>query len=442
MPLKNFRLNIALRVSLMLLSVFVLCWLLLNSTLYATMTVLALFIVLQVYGLVRFAEQTNRHLSRFFDAIKHADFSQHHSFGRIGPSFQELSGSFDEVLQALQKSRVDTEEQFRYLQTVIQHVGIGLIVFHAGGRVELINNAAKKILNIHQLKDIHALKNRHDQLPAVLLSLGHGQKTLFKMPQDNELQQLALSATGFRIRQRDLRLISIQNIQGELDEKEMESWQNLIRVLTHEIMNSITPISSLALTARDLLQSNDSLQHIDDIRSAVQTIHSRSEGLLKFVDSYRSLTRLPRPDFRIIPVSSLFDSMGRLLENTLTEKGVELSFRIDPPGLELTADPDLIEQALINLVQNACSAVEGQNDRQITLRAGLNKRGRLYIAVIDHGPGILPEVQEKIFIPFFTTRKEGTGIGLSLCRQIMRLHRGSISVQSQPNIATTFTLRF
>jgi len=262
---------------------------------------------------------------------------------------------------------------------------------------------------------------------------------------------LALYATEFRLRQQKYTMVSVQNIQSELEEKEMEAWQNLIRVLTHEIMNSVTPIASLASTANDLLMQipedrEDSkktpLTAIDDVSSAVQTIERRSQGLLRFVDSYRKLTRLPKPNFQIFPISELFERVQQLMQSQISERGIDFQTRVDPESLELTADPEMIEQVLINLLMNAIQASARKHKPRIRLTASMDDRGRTVIRVTDNGPGITDEAMEKIFIPFFTTKKEGSGIGLSLARQIIRLHRGSISVQSKPHVETVFTLRF
>jgi signal transduction histidine kinase len=263
--------------------------------------------------------------------------------------------------------------------------------------------------------------------------------------------QLAVYAAEFKLREQKLTLVSIQNIQSELEEKEMEAWQNLIRVLTHEIMNSVTPIASLTATVNDLLTppsgnqkpgEETSAEAMDDIRGALQTIQKRSEGLLHFVDAYRKLTRIPKPQFQIFSITELFARVGQLMRVQMSGKPIHFHTKVEPESLELTADPELIEQVLINLLLNAIQAVEDQKDARIELAARMDQRGRTIIPVADNGPGIIAEALEKIFIPFFTTKQDGSGIGLSLCRQIMRLHSGTISVHSQPNVETIFTLRF
>ena len=451
MVFRNFRFRCVLRVVLLCATFCLLFLAAFQIESYALTFVAAAAAVYQIHALVRFVEKTNRDLTRFLESIKYSDFSQTFTGRGLGSSFDGLRVAFTEVLNAFRRTRSEREEQYRYLQTVVQHVGVGLISFHRDGKVELVNTAAKRLLRIPRLNNIHTLESVSPSLVETMLRMRSGEKTLVKVENQREPQQLALYATEFKLGGENLTLVSLQNIQTELEEKEMEAWQNLIRVLTHEIMNSITPISSLASTAQDILHEvsngngkNGSVDRetIDDIRGAVQTIERRSQGLLHFVESYRKLTRLPKPDFQIVPVASLFDRVRQLMNGQLQGKSIQLSTHVEPETLELTADPELIEQVLINVVVNAIQAVDGKTGAAIKLTSHLDGGGRVVIQVSDNGPGIVEEAMEKVFIPFFTTKKDGSGIGLSLSKQIMRLHRGSLSAQSKPDEETVFTLRF
>ncbi len=453
MVYSRFRLNVLARVLLLSAAMFLFFYLLFQTALYATLLILGAICVYQIYALLFYVEKTNRDLSRFFEAIKHSDFSQSFTGAGLGSSFEELKAAFSEVIAKFQRTRADKEEHFRYLQTVMQHVGIGLISFQANGEVELVNTAARRLLRVPHLKNIHALEKLSRPLVERLLAMKSGERALIKVEDKNELQQLAIYATEFRMREQRFTLVSLQNIQSELEEKEMEAWQNLIRVLTHEIMNSVTPIASLASTLHDLSlperttlelqsRSRENMETASDLSEGLQTIRKRSEGLLHFVDAYRNLTRIPKPSFHIFPVKNLFEQVRQLMRAQVAAKAIALSVKIAPESLEVTADPDLIEQVLINLLLNAIQAVEHQADASLALRAFLDERGRVNVQVSDNGPGILPEVLEKVFIPFFTTKQGGSGIGLSLSRQIMRLHRGTISAYSMPGVETVFTLRF
>ncbi len=453
MVFSRFRLNVLARVLLLSGTLFVFFYVLFQTALYATLLIVGAIGIYQIYSLLHYVEKTNRDLSRFFDAIKHSDFSQSFTGAGLGSSFDELKAAFGEVITKFQRARADKEEHFRYLQTVMQHVGIGLVSFQSNGEVELINTAARRLLRVPHLKNIHTLTSWSKALVDKLLVMKSGERALIKVEDKSELLQLAIYATEFKMREQRFTLVSLQNIQSELEEKEMEAWQNLIRVLTHEIMNSVTPIASLASTLNDLLVlecaengernvTEVNAETINDLSEALQTIQKRSEGLLHFVDAYRNLTRIPKPNFHIFPVKTLFEQVRQLMRAQVAAKAIALSVKVEPESLEITADPDLIEQVLINLLLNAIQAVEQQSTARIALRAHLDERGRVNVQVADNGPGILPEVLEKVFIPFFTTKKSGSGIGLSLSRQIMRLHRGTISAHSTPGVETAFTLRF
>ena len=437
----NFRAQVVLRVLLLALTLGLLLHTLRDLEHPAAPAVLGLLLAAQLWALVRFVERTNRDLARFLQAVRHADFSQTFVTGGLGSSFDELKRSFNEVLDAFRTARREKEAQALYLQTVVQHIGVGLVAFDREGGVSLINTAAKRLLQVNRLGNLFDLERVHPGLAATLAGLGPRRKTLVRLEEDGEVRQLACYATLFRTGEQEHRLVSLHDIQPELEEQEMESWQRLIRVLTHEIMNSITPISSLASTAEDLLGRALAGEDVTDVRTAVHTIRRRSQGLLRFVDAYRGLTNLPPPDFQVSRVGGIFERVARLMGQRFQEAGVDLVHAVDPPSLELTADPGQVEQMLINLLGNACDAAGGQAGARVELTASLD-RGRVVIEVADDGPGIVEEALDRIFIPFFTTRQEGSGIGLSLCRQIMRLHRGTISARSEPGVRTVFSLRF
>ncbi len=453
MVFKSFRINVIVRVLITSGTLYLLFYLILQTSFYAATLIVGLTLIYQIYALIHYVEKTNRDLTRFLDAVKHSDFSQSFSGAGLGSSFDSLKEAFSEVFAKFREARAEKEEHFRYLQTVVQHVGVGLIVFQRNGEVELINTAAKRLLHTPHLRNMRALDRFSAGLADKLLEMRPGEKKLIQVSEDDDLLQIAVYSTEFRLREQNFVLVSLQNIQAELEEKEMEAWQNLIRVLTHEIMNSVTPIASLASTANDLLDgvndskamrelSDDDKENVEDISGALQTISKRSQGLLHFVESYRNLTRIPKPEFKIFSIMQLFEDIRLLLKQKFSDAGVELEIAVMPHTLDLTADPELIEQVLINLLVNALHAVERCAHPMVRMSARINERSRVVIQVADNGTGIMQEVQAKIFIPFFTTKQKGSGIGLSLSRQIMRLHGGSINVFSIPNERTVFTLRF
>lgn len=445
MVYRKFRIAVSVRVALLVVLIGLFFFFLFRTTLAAAAVLLGLLIAAQVLALLRTVDRTNRDLARFFDSVRFDDFSQTFRGKGPGGSFAELHAALARVIEAFRAARADKEEQALYLQTVVQHVGIGLLVFQPDGNVELINDAARRLLKIRQLKNIRDLEQAHPAFVETLLRLQPRDRSLVRVEAGDEQLQLLLHAAEFRQRGRDFTLVSIQDIRGELEEREIEAWQKLIRVLTHEIMNSMTPISSLATTVQDLIDKSCDArepENLEDIRGALRTIQRRSEGLLHFVDGYRNLARISKPDLKFFPAADLFGQVAQLLRARLDESGVRLSAFSNPARLEVLADPNLLEQVLINLVLNACDAVRRRAHPRIELVASLDERGRPVIQVRDNGVGITAENLDKVFVPFFSTKEGGSGIGLSLSRQIMRLHGGSITVASKPGRETVFTLRF
>jgi nitrogen fixation/metabolism regulation signal transduction histidine kinase len=317
----------------------------------------------------------------------------------------------------------------------------------------MINNAAKKLFNIQHLKNIQLLETWSPGLEQLFFNIEPGDNELVKLKIAEDTLQLSIHATEFKINERDIILVSIKNIQSELEEQEMEAWQKLIRVLTHEIMNSIAPIASLTSTVNNMLnqlalkleptlQSKEDKESINDITDALSTIHKRSTGLIEFVEKYRNLTRIPKPNFSVYSVRDQFNNIYKLFEKEIQEHKINFDISIVPEKLEITADHQLIEQVLINMVKNSIHALENVEKKKIRLKAYINNNGRRVIQITDNGQGIIKEVGDKIFIPFFTTKTSGSGIGLSLSKQIMRVHNGNIKVNSLPFVETCFTLSF
>ncbi len=450
MQFKNYRIHVVIRVLILIASAFLLAYLLTFTQYHISAAVLGLIIVFQVFALVRYTEITNRKLTSFLQSIGHADFSSSFTDQGMGKSFDELNVAFNEVIREFRKYRSEREEHLNYLYTVIQHVSIGIIAFREDGIIDQFNQAVLQLFNIKKIRHLDDLKEVKSDLPDQLRNLKAGNKILIKLFIDDEILQIAVSATQFRMRGHEYTLISLQNIHNELEEKEIESWQNLIRVLTHEIMNSITPISSLAGTVKEMLidesdgvlkLNNPDSDDIESISSALSTIGRRSQGLLNFVEIYRNLTRIPKPNFRYFRISDMLANIRQLLQPKTDPLGIRCNCVIQPPDLMVTADPDLLEQVIINLLLNALDAVNGRENPVIVLHAS-EVGGKVKIEVRDNGVGIKPDIMDKIFMPFFTSKKHGSGIGLSLSRQIMHLHKGTISVKSKPEEGSTFTLMF
>ncbi len=445
---RNFRFQVAWRLAAIVAAAsFCLGWLLRSGPGMPAGLAAALVVYLVVV-LFRYIDRSNRGLARFLQAVRYHDFSLSPGIEGLGGSFADLNATFREISGQFQRAREEKEEQYRYLQTVVQHIGVGLLSLRADGSVDLFNHAAKRLLRVSHLRHIADLPPMFQQLRDEIKRLRPGEKSLLKLDFPDEELQLSLATTEFKLRGQLYKLVSLQNIQVELEEKEAEAWQSLTRVLTHEIMNSLTPIASLAATASSLLPEAGSdvpaagSVHSQDVAEALLTINRRSQGLMRFVHAYRSVALIPRPQFRIFPVREMFQRVEKLLQDKLKRQGIAFRVEVEPPSLEMTADPDLTEQVLINLLLNAMDALGGSAAPRIEMTSRMNERGRVVIQISDNGPGIAPEAREKIFIPFFTTKKEGSGIGLSFSRQVMRLHGGVIGVQSLPGAGSIFTLRF
>jgi len=378
MAFKNFRVQIILRLTVLCVILFFSFYFWFNSDYKGLSFFLAIIFIWQIYSLLRLIDTTNYELARFFQAVKYSDFTRSFSAKMKGKSYSELYKALNDVMDHIEKSRAEKEEQYRYMQTIVQHIGIGLIVFDGSGNVDLVNNAARRILNMPTIRNIKKLEKIDPSLTKRITLLKHGERDIIKLRINDELQQMMVFVTDFIMHRQNYRLISFQNIQSELEEKELDAWQKLIRVLTHEIMNSITPISSLASTANTMLtghfkqqsENPQSAEVIQDISKAVETIEKRSKGLLHFVENYRKLTKIPKPDYKIINAQELFDRVELLFNAQLSDNSVSVTKKVEPANLELTADPDLLEQVLINLVKNAIEAVHNVNGAAIQLNAG------------------------------------------------------------------------
>jgi len=453
MVFKKFRIWVSVRVILITVNLLILLLLIQSSQHQITSFIALVLVIVQISALIFFVERTNRKLTHFLESIRHSDFSTSFSDRALGGTFEGLNRAFNEVITEFRKNRAEKEEHYNYLLTVVQHVNIGILAFKKDGKVDIFNNATKRILKINNIQYIQELNKIKPELPELLMSMKAGDKQLIKLVVDDNLMQLAVYSTEFRMRGEEFLLVSLQNISSELDEKEIESWQNLIRVLTHEIMNSITPISSLASTVEDIMFEEEpdkdevklrelETDDIQNVSEAISTIRNRSQGLLTFVESYRNLTRIPRPNFRYFAVKDLFDRATSLLKPKMETYGITCTKRMFPDDLMITADPDLIDQVFINLLLNAIDAVKDTENPQIEVVASISSGDRVTIDFADNGQGIKPDILDKIFMPFFTSKKHGSGIGLSLSRQIMHLHKGSITVKSKPGEGAVFRLNF
>jgi two-component system, NtrC family, nitrogen regulation sensor histidine kinase NtrY len=448
MRFNDFRFRVAFRVLLLGTTTALLVYMLSKPNMIFAAGLTFFVIIGQLAELYRFTSQTNRKLTRFLESVKYSDFiSGFTSDNKLGNSFRELNVAFNEVLEAFRKARSEKEEHWQYLNTIVQQVHTGILSFDGEGNIQLMNANAKRFIGISNIKNIHELVKHNPKLYHALQEVQPGKSNLHKSGTEF---LLTLQATELRIRGNTVKLITLQNIQTELQRQELEAWQNLTRVLRHEIMNSITPISSLTSTLREILdqelvkKGNDyelKAEGAEDLRDGLETIENRSKGLIKFIDAYREYTSLPQPKLRSIRVKALIEKVTLLLKTELKKTNIQFFTNCDSEYLTVQADEEMIEQVLINLIKNAIEAAHQSDHDKIELN-GTYTENAVIITVTDNGPGIIPEAIDRIFVPFFTTKKTGSGIGLALSRQIMQMHNGSLTVVSEPDVKTTFTLRF
>lgn len=408
----------------------------------------ALVILSQHIELFHFVNTTNQKLTRFLESVKYSDFITSFSGdNKLGKSFKELNAAFTDVLDAFRKARSEKEEQGQYLNTVVQQVRTGILSFDSNGNVQLVNTNAKRFMGINSIKNISELIQVNPKLYHSINSVEPGKSELYK---GSDELQLTIQATELRIRGNDVKLVTMQNIQPELQQQELEAWQNLTRVLRHEIMNSITPISSLTSTLRDILDHEMTRNErgyelkeegADDLREGLATIENRSKGLIRFIDAYREYTSLPKPKLAPVKVKDLLDKVSSLMKTDLKKTNIRFHCECSSDYITINADAEMIEQVLINLLKNSKEALDDTENPELSL-IGKVEDNAVKIEVMDNGQGIIKEALNHIFVPFYTTKRTGSGIGLSLSRQIMQMHNGSLTVESEPDVKTVFTLRF
>jgi nitrogen fixation/metabolism regulation signal transduction histidine kinase len=424
-------------------------WMIGRTQWYMAMTLCTAIIVAEVAMLIEFATQSSREVARFLDAIAFEDTSQ--SFSRLinDDAHHDLGVAMGRVLERLRMGRSELEEQAHYVQTLLTHVPVALVSVDDRGAVQLLNMAARRLFESALFESSQF--TRHGEAFAVgLESLRPGGTAILRMERTAGTLQLKVAATDFTLGGIRRRLISLQNIDNEMSAQEMAAWQTVIRVLAHEMMNSLTPVSSLAATAHDLVRDvikqlpaeDPRAATLGDAREALETVVRRSEGLLHFVQNHRRLTKRLITQVELIPVQRVFARLQRLLSSDLAARDIDLSMVVEPETLEIGADADLLDQALINLVRNAIEALRDTPSAEIALSARRVPGGRVAISVADNGPGISPDQIEKIFVPFFTTKRQGSGVGLTLVRQIATAHGATVDVSDTPGGGATVTLRF
>jgi two-component system nitrogen regulation sensor histidine kinase NtrY len=449
MGYSRFQVGIALRTGALALTIVAAACLIAQTRWYVTITLCLGTALAQLAGIVRFATQSSREVARFLEAISFDDTSLSFS-GLVGDSaHSELGKAMAGVMAKLRVVRSEREEQSRYLQTLVAHVPVALVSADERGRVQLLNMAARRLFGTALNEAVQFA--RHGEAFAVGMdSIRPGSTAILRMERPSGTLLLKIAVTELALGGIRYRLISLQNIESEMSAQEMAAWQTVIRVMAHEVMNSLTPVSSLAATAHDLVSGVIQQLPADDPRAialkdaseALETVTRRSQGLLHFVQNHRRLTKHLVTQIEAAPIQRIFARLRRLLTNDLAARDIQLTTSVAPESLEVAADIELLDQALINLVRNAIEALRDSAEGRIDLCAQRDPDGRVAIAVADNGPGIAPEQREKIFVPFFTTKRQGSGVGLTLVRQIATAHGATVDVSETPGGGATVCLRF
>ncbi|MBJ6368546.1 sensor histidine kinase [Snuella sedimenti] len=410
---------------------------------------LGIILIAQVIGLIAFLNQTNKKIAFFFEAIENDDSTVHYPIHIKNKSLKALHDSLNKVNNLIQGIKIEHEAQERYYQTILEEAAIGILTINKHGHIYTANKSAKAMLSRNQLTHVRQLQQINKKLHDLIAGLKPFDPKLFQFTNEREIIKLSVKATPLVLNKKELLLVLIQNINSEIEQNEVDSWNKLFSVLTHEIMNTIAPITSLSETLVDTINKHSSTnneQLMDasvskNISKGLNVIKQNSHNLVDFVNSYRTLTKIPSPDKNILSVESLFDKIKILCSQ---EKGFSnVTFKTNISNdLEIFADEKQVLQVLVNLVKNALQSIGDNTNGVIKLIGTKGYNGKIVLQVADNGPGIPSDLLSDIFVPFFTTKKEGTGIGLSLSKHIMRLHGGSLRVSSVPEKETVFTLSF
>ncbi|MDN3583326.1 sensor histidine kinase [Mucilaginibacter flavus] len=412
---------------------------------------LVIFIPLIIYSvieMIRFQKKAQDEVNQFVESIHYRDFSRHFDVRKAPNELKPLRKGFNDINTTFKLISRERETQYHYLQKILELVDTGILSYEEDtGNISWINEAFKKLLSIPYLKTIQSLEKREPDLYQELIRLKPGESNIITITRNQQLVKILITASLMRSDEKLYKLIAFQNVSEALDETESKAWSKLLNVMTHEIMNSVAPISSLADTLKNRLQSPEITESMDgsdleDLELGIDTIKRRSDGLLKFTESYRSLNKITKLDRDKVLVRNLFENLNSLMRPTLEKKNIELEIILRDPALAVEADINLIEQVMINLLVNAIEAVKDREEPRITLSAEAQSGSKTLVKITDNGMGMPHELLDKIFIPFFSTKKTGSGIGLSLCKQIMLLHKGNIQVQSTEGKGSSFILQF
>lgn len=447
---RKFYFLVVLRVLLLVVTIFAFAFVFGRSDMIINHFIIASVIVVQIIEMIHFVNRTNRELTRLFNSIVHHDFAITFRDGNYGNSFKELESSLNAMIESYKAVKIEREAQYHLLQRLVSNINIAIIAVQNNAEISIINPAAEKLIGETGAKSWKILEQLQPSFTQLIEGIGDNGRKLAEWKVGGESKMLSIDVSTNVLLDLPHRLIIIQDINQEIEQKEIEAWHKLIRILTHEIMNSVTPISSLTETTQSMLRNNDGIlrkapelndEVISDIEFSLRTIQKRSEGLLAFVETYRTLSKVPKPVLAPVEIRSLLTSVEELMREEMSRNKILLTVNMDTTTEVVSMDRVLVEQVLINLISNSTHALAGRPEPRIVLSAYDAERS-LIIEVYDNGGGIPEQVLGHIFVPFFSTRQQGSGIGLSLSKQIMSSHGGNITVKSIPQVESRFFLRF
>ncbi len=455
--IRRFTLQVTIRIFFIVLFCVLFSYFILKDLWFSTLGV-SLVIILQVIFLIRYVNNTNYSLVKFLDALKNQDYSVYFSPSKKGDSFVKVYDDFNLIIKIFKRNKIEKEAQYKYFKYILEHVNLGIISIekgdlfkeHSEAEILFLNKAACDILQQPQHKYWHRLANHVPWLVQEIKKIANGGKVLVDLGDETERKQLSLEVIELRLLNAPYLIITFQDIRSEIEQKEIEAWHNVIRILAHEMLNSFTPVSSLAATIKSLTENKkgdlmpmDQLEQEDlnDINTAASTIKKRSDGLLEFVNDYRTISNVPIPQLSSINVKQFLVDIQTLMEPITADLNIELKILPIPSNASIRADRKLIEQVLINLINNSSHALKGREQPQIKMSCTVTS-DKTVILINDNGIGIEEKIMNKIFIPFYTTKKSGSGIGLSLSKNILKKHGGNLLVNSEAGKYTTFSLVF
>jgi two-component system, NtrC family, nitrogen regulation sensor histidine kinase NtrY len=442
---QNFQWRILLRVLLLFITLSAAAFFLVKQW-HLLLALSSPIIFYQLIEFIRFQKKTHEELNEFVEAIHYRDFSRYFDVKHAPADIQPLRQGFNEINTTFKVISKEKETQYQYLQKILELIDTGILSYEMeSGEIVWMNESLKRMWQLPYLKTIQSLEKRDRVLFEEIFNLQPGESKIGTVHLEKSFFKVLLSATAFQTEGKKYKLIAFQNVNEALDETESKAWQKLLSVMTHEIMNSVAPISSLAETLKNRLQKSVEEPNdpgaVEDLEIGIETIKRRSEGLLKFAQTYRNLNKITKLNLKKLHVHEVFANLHQLMQPTLEQKNIDLEIILRETDLSFDADPSLIEQVLINLIVNAIEAVKEQEQPRIILSAEASGK-KVILKVADNGAGMPEELLDKIFIPFFSTKKSGSGIGLSLCKQIVMLHKGNIQVQSVQGKGTVFSLQF